>query len=62
VPLASLIAALTLQPALLSYFGKHFATPVKYPGLLADVNLKIILGPKLLASQLNGQSGYLLFL
>jgi uncharacterized membrane protein YdfJ with MMPL/SSD domain len=40
VPLASLIAALTLQPALLSYFGKHFATPVKYPGLLAKRELE----------------------
>jgi RND superfamily putative drug exporter len=40
VPLASLIAALTLQPALLSYFGKHFATPVKYPGLLARRELE----------------------
>ena len=36
VPLASLIASLTLQPALLSYFGRYFATPNKYPGLLAN--------------------------
>ncbi len=35
VPLASLLAALTLQPALLSYFGKYLATPNKYSGLLA---------------------------
>jgi RND superfamily putative drug exporter len=35
VPLASLLAALTLQPALLSYFGKYLAAPNRYPGLLA---------------------------
>ena len=35
VPLTSLVAALTLMPALLFCFGKHFATPIKYPGLLA---------------------------
>ena len=35
VPLASLITALTLQPALLSYFGKYLATPNRFPGLLA---------------------------
>jgi RND superfamily putative drug exporter len=35
VPLASLLAALTLQPALLSYFGKYLATPNRFPGLLA---------------------------
>jgi len=38
VPLASLLVALTLQPALLSYFGKYFATPDKFPGLLAKLN------------------------
>ena len=36
VPLASLFAALTLQLALLSYFGRYLATPNKYPGLLAN--------------------------
>lgn len=35
VPLTSLAAALTLLPALLSYFGKLIATPSKYSGLLA---------------------------
>ena len=40
VPLASLLAALTLQPALLSYFGKHLAAPVKFAGLLAKKNLQ----------------------
>jgi RND superfamily putative drug exporter len=37
VPLASLLAALTLQPALLSYFGKYLAAPNRYPGLLAKL-------------------------
>ena len=40
VPLASLLAALTLQPALLSYFGKHLAAPVKFAGLLAKKDLQ----------------------
>ena len=40
VPLASLLAALTLQPALLSYFGKYFATPNKFAGLLAKPNFE----------------------
>ena len=40
VPFASLLAALTLQPALLSYFGKHLAAPVKFAGLLAKKNLQ----------------------
>ena len=40
VPLASLLAALTLQPALLSYFGKYLATPAKFPGLLAKKDLQ----------------------
>lgn len=40
VPLASLLAALTLQPALLSYSGKHLATPIKYAGLLAKKDLQ----------------------
>ena len=35
VPLTSLVAALTLLPALLSYFGKYLATPKNYAGLLA---------------------------
>ena len=35
VPLTSLVAAITLLPALLSYFGKYLATPSKYSGLLA---------------------------
>ena len=39
VPLASLLAALTLQPALLSYFGKSLATPKRYAGLLAKKEL-----------------------
>jgi RND superfamily putative drug exporter len=38
--LASLLTALTLQPALLSYFGKHLATPNRYPGLLANRELE----------------------
>jgi RND superfamily putative drug exporter len=37
VPLASLLAALTLQPALLSYFGKYLAAPNRHPGLLAKL-------------------------
>jgi RND superfamily putative drug exporter len=40
VPLASLLAALTLQPALLSYFGKYVATPNKFAGLLANRNFE----------------------
>ena len=40
VPFASLLAALTLQPALLSYFGKHLAAPVKFAGLLAKKDLQ----------------------
>jgi RND superfamily putative drug exporter len=40
VPLASLLATLTLQPALLSYFGKYFATPNKFAGLLAKPNFE----------------------
>jgi RND superfamily putative drug exporter len=40
VPLASLLVALTLQPALLSYFGKYFVTPNRFPGLLAKPNLE----------------------
>jgi RND superfamily putative drug exporter len=40
VPLASLLASLTLQPALLSYFGKHLAMPVKFAGLLAKKDLQ----------------------
>jgi RND superfamily putative drug exporter len=40
VPLASLLAALTLQPALLSYFDKYLATPAKFPGLLAKKDLQ----------------------
>lgn len=40
VPLASLLVALTLQPALLSYFGKHFATPKKFAGLLAKPRIE----------------------
>ena len=39
VPLASLLAALTLQPALLSYFGKYLAAPDKFAGLLAKKEL-----------------------
>lgn len=39
VPLASLCAALTLQPALLSYFGKHCATPITFAGILANKSL-----------------------
>ena len=35
VPISSLIAAITLQPALLSYFGKYCATPNSFAGLLA---------------------------
>ena len=35
VPLTSLAAAVTLLPALLSYFGKYLATPSKHSGLLA---------------------------
>jgi RND superfamily putative drug exporter len=35
VPISSLIAAITLQPALLSYFGKYCATPNSFSGLLA---------------------------
>ena len=34
VPLTSLIAALTLLPALLSYFGKYFTTPNQFAGIL----------------------------
>jgi len=40
VPLASLLASLTLQPALLSYFGKHFAMPVTFAGLLSKKDLQ----------------------
>jgi RND superfamily putative drug exporter len=40
VPIASLIVALTLQPALLSYFGKHFAAPNKFAGLLAKPKIE----------------------
>jgi RND superfamily putative drug exporter len=40
VPLASLLAALTLQPALLSCFGKHLAMPVKFAGLLSKKDLQ----------------------
>jgi RND superfamily putative drug exporter len=40
VPLASLLASLTLQPALLSYFGKHLAMPVKFAGLLSKKDLQ----------------------
>jgi RND superfamily putative drug exporter len=35
VPLTSLVAALTLMPALLSCFGKYLATPKNYAGLQA---------------------------
>jgi len=40
VPLASLVATLTLQPALLSYLGKYIATPNKFAGLLANRNFE----------------------
>ena len=40
VPLASLLASLTLQPALLSYFGKHLAMPVTFAGLLSKKDLQ----------------------
>jgi RND superfamily putative drug exporter len=40
VPLASLLASLTLQPALLSYFGKHLAMPVIFAGLLSKKDLQ----------------------
>ena len=40
VPFASLLASLTLQPALLSYFGKHLAMPVKFAGLLSKKDLQ----------------------
>ena len=39
VPLVSLCAALTLQPALLSYFGKYCATPNRFAGLLSKRDL-----------------------
>lgn len=40
VPLASLLAVLTLQPALLFYFGKHLAMPAKFAGLLSKKDLQ----------------------
>ena len=40
VPLSSLLASLTLQPALLSYFGKYLATPNGFAGLLAKNDLQ----------------------
>jgi uncharacterized membrane protein YdfJ with MMPL/SSD domain len=39
VPITSLIAAITLQPALLSYLGKYCATPNSFAGLLAKRDL-----------------------
>jgi RND superfamily putative drug exporter len=40
VPLTSLVAVLTLLPALLSFFVKYLATPHKYSGLLAKQNFE----------------------
>ena len=40
VPLSSLLASLTLQPALLSYFGRYLATPNRFAGLLAKKDLQ----------------------
>jgi RND superfamily putative drug exporter len=40
VPLSSLLASLTLQPALLSYFGKYLAAPNRFAGLLAKIDLQ----------------------
>lgn len=38
VPVSALIATITLQPVLLSYFGQYFKTPNSYSGLLANRN------------------------
>ena len=40
VPLSSLLASITLQPALLSYFGKYLAAPNRFAGLLAKIDLQ----------------------
>lgn len=40
VPIVSVIAALTLQPALLSFLGRRGVTPKMFPGLMARRDLK----------------------
>ena len=39
VPVVSVIAALTLQPALLSFLGRRGVTPKRFPGLMARKNM-----------------------